>query len=106
MRLVTVALKPGVSVGRWLVAADLVVGMPGPWEDGMFVVWDVPTRPEGPEIEMVPGVGVLKVESTSEEGEDKNLFGGVVTWLVVIKVAMLDADTITVLADDVVGVAV
>lgn len=72
----------------------------------MFVVWDVPTRPEGLEIEMVPGVGVLKVESTSEEAEDKNLFGGVVTWPVVIKVAMLDADAITVLADDVVGVIV
>lgn len=104
MRLVIVAMKPGVCVGRWLVAADLVVGIPGPWEDGKSVVWDVPMRPEGLEIEMVLGVGVLK--SVSEEAEDRNSLGGDVTGPVVIEVAMLDADVITVLADDVVGVVV
>ena len=56
-------MKPGVSVSRWLVAADTVVGMPGPWEDGMSVVWDVPSRPEGLGTEIVSGVCVLKAES-------------------------------------------
>lgn len=74
-----VAMKPGVSAGRWLVAVDVVVGTPGSWEDGMSVAWDVPTRPEGLEIEIVPGVSVLKVESVSEETEGRNVPGGDVT---------------------------
>lgn len=101
-----VAVKPSVSASRWLVAIDVVVGTPGPWEDCMSVAWDVPTRPEGLEIEIVPGVGVLKVESISEETEGRNVPGGDVTWLVVIKVAMLGVEIVTALTDDVVGVVV
>lgn len=103
-RLVNVAMKPGVSTGRWLVAADIVVGMSGPWEDRMSVVRDVSTSPEELEIETVPGVGVLEVESISEGADGRNVLGSDVTWLVVIEVAMLDAEIVTMLADDVVGV--
>lgn len=99
-----VATKPVVSTGRWLVAADTVVGMSGPWEDRMSVVLEVSTSPEELEIEVVPGVSVLEVESISEEADGRNVLGGDVTWLVVIEVAMLDAEIVTVLADDVVGV--
>lgn len=98
-------MKPGVSAGRWLVAADTVVVM-WPWEDGMSVVWDVPSRPEGLGIETVPGVGVLKVESVSEEAEGRNVLAGDVTRLVVIGVAMLDAEIVSTLADDAAGVVV
>lgn len=104
LRLVIVAMRPVVSAGRWLVAADTVVGMAGPWEDAMSVVRDVPTRPEGLEIEIVPGGGVLEVESVSEEAEGRNVFGGDVTRLGVIDVAMLDVEIVTMLTDDVVGV--
>lgn len=97
-------MKPGVSTGRWLVAADTVVGMSGPWEDRMSVVRDVSTSAEELEIETVPGVSILEVESISEEADGRNVLGGDVTWLVVIEVAMLDAEIVTMLADDVVGV--
>lgn len=103
-RLVIVVMKPGVSTGRWLVAADTVVGMSGPWEDRMSVVRDVSTSPEELEIETVPGVSILEVESISEEADGRNVLGGDVTWLVVIEVAMLDAEIVTMLADDVIGV--
>lgn len=103
-RLVIVVMKPGVSTGRWLVAADTVVGMSGPWEDRMSVVRDVSTSAEELEIETVPGVSILEVESISEEADGRNVLGGDVTWLVVIEVAMLDAEIVTMLADDVVGV--
>lgn len=101
-------MKPGGSAGRWLVAADTVVVTPGPWGDGMSVGWDVPSRPEGLGVETVPGVGVLKVESVSEEaeGRNRNVLAGDVTRLVVIGVAMLDAEIVTTLADDVAGVVV
>lgn len=99
-------MKPGVSAGRWLVAGDTVVAMPGSWEDGMSVGWDVPSRPEGLGIETVPGVGVLKGESVLEEAEGRNILGGDVTRLVVIGVAMLDAEIVTTLADDAAGVVV
>lgn len=97
-------MKPGVSTGRWLVAADTVVGMSGPWEDRMSVVRDVSTSAEELEIETVPGVSILEVESISEEADGRNVLGGDVTWLVVIEVAMLDAEIVTMLADDVIGV--
>lgn len=70
----------------------------------MSVVLEVSTSPEELEIEVVPGVSVLEVESISEEADGRNVLGGDVTWLVVIEVAMLDAEIVTVLADDVVGV--
>lgn len=101
-----VVMKPGVSAGRWLAAVEAVVGTPGSWENGMSVALDVPTRPEGLEIEIVPGVGDLKGESISEEAEGRNVSGGDVTRLVVIKVAMLGVEIFTTLADDVVGVVV
>lgn len=69
-------MKFGVFVGRWLVVVDVVVGMFGLWEDGMFVVWNVFIRFEGLEIEIVLGVGVLKVELVLEEIEGRNVFGG------------------------------
>lgn len=69
-------MKFGVSVGRWLVVVDVVVGTFGLWEDGMFVVWNVFIRFEGLEIEIVLGVGVLKVELVLEEIEGRNVFGG------------------------------
>lgn len=97
-------MKPVVSTGRWLVAADTVVGMSGPWEDHMSVVREVSTSPEELEIETVPGVGVLEVESISEEADGRNVLGGDVTRLVVIEVAMSDVEIVTMLADDVVGV--
>lgn len=71
----------------------------------MSVVWDVPTRAEGLETEIVPGVGVLEVKSISEEAEGRNLLGGDVPPPVVVEVAMLDAGIIAVLVDDV-GVVV
>lgn len=70
----------------------------------MSVALEVSTSPEELEIEVVPGVGVLEVESISEEADGRNVLGGDVTWLVVIEVAMLDAEIVTVLADDVIGV--
>lgn len=70
----------------------------------MSVVLEVSTSAEELEIEVVPGVGVLEVESISEEADGRNVLGGDVTWLVVIEVAMLDAEIVTVLADDVIGV--
>lgn len=69
-------MKFGVFVGRWLVVVDVVVGTFGLWEDGMFVVWNVFIRFEGLEIEIVLGVGVLKVELVLEEIEGRNVFGG------------------------------
>lgn len=70
----------------------------------MSVVREVSTSPEELEIEVVPGVSVLEVESISEEADGRNVLGGDVTWLVVIEVAMLDEEILTMLADDVVGV--
>lgn len=87
-----------------VIEPSCVGGMSGPWEDRMSVVWDVSASPEELEIETVPGVGVLEVESISEEADGRNVLGGDVTWLVVIEVAMLDVEIVTMLADDAVGV--
>lgn len=66
LRLVIIGMKPVVPTGAWLVAADIVMGVSGASADVVCVVWDVITRPVGVEIETIPGVDVLKVESISE----------------------------------------
>lgn len=66
LRLVIIGVKPVVPTGAWLVAPDIVVGVSGPSADAVCVVWDVITRPVGVEIEIIPDVDVLKVESVSE----------------------------------------
>lgn len=91
-----------MPVGVWRVAVDNVVRMSGLYEDGMSVVWDVTLRSEGVEIEVIPGVRVLKVEPTWGGEEGRNVLGGDLTMLAVVEVAMLGVEILTILVCDVV----
>lgn len=104
LRLVVMGRRPVVPAGMWLGAAGVVVEMSGPCVDGVCVLWEVIPRPGGVDIEIIPGAGVLEVESISEGLEGRTVLGSDVRILEVIEEAIMsDGKTVPLPVGDMVG---
>lgn len=104
LRLVVIGRRPVVPAGMWLGAAGVVVEMSGPCADGVCVLWEVIPRPGGVDIEIIPGAGVLEVESISEGLEGRSVLGSDVRILEVTEEAIMSGGkTVPLLVGDMVG---
>lgn len=104
LRLVVTGRRPVVPAGMWLGAAGVVVEMSGPCADGVCALWEVISRPGGVDIEIIPGAGVLEVESISEGLEGRTVLGSDVRILEVTEEAIMsDGKTVPLPVGDMVG---